>query len=285
MFRDSVGASFEIILVDDGSSREETQGWLDIVAEKAGVTIITLSRNFGKPGAVICGLAHSRGAWVVTIDDDLQQRPEDIPLLIELRDHDVVSASHTKKQHSVSQRVTSRIKQKFDGWILQQRAALSPLKLIRRHVVDGMLEVQTNRPFIPALIRQVTRDIVTVETPHEASAYDKSRYSFGRRLSQFSNLLIGNSDLVLTAFATLGYFLAASSLALIIFVMSRKLLGFPISPGWTSIMVAILGVGGLNLAAIGITGQYFIRILDVASKKPAYSIREIRPKRPPALPD
>ena len=230
VFRDSVGASFEIILVDDGSSREETQGWLDILAGKANVTVITLSRNFGKPGAVICGLAHSHGTWVITIDDDLQQRPEDIPLLIELRDHDVVSASHAKKLHTVSQRVTSRIKQQFDGWILQQRAALSPLKLIRRHVVDGI------------------------------------------------------SDLVLTAFAALGYFLAASSLALIIFVTSRKLLGFPISPGWTSIMVAILGVGGLNLAAIGITGQYFIRILDVASKKPAYSIREIRPKRPPARP-
>jgi len=279
VFRNTVKAKFEILLVDDGSTRTETRECLDVLTGRAGVTVLVLTRNFGKAGAVLCGLSHSRGDWVITIDDDLQQRPEDIPELIKLREHDVVSATHSKKHHTPVQRVTSRVKRQFDRWILQESAALSPLKLIRRHVVDGMIAVETNRPFIPALIRQVTQDVVAVETAHAPSAYNKSRYTLGQRWAQFSNLLIGNSDMVLSAFAALGYFLALSSLALILVIIARKLFGFPIEPGWSSLMIAILGIGGLQLVAIGITGQYLIRILDISSKKPAYLVREIRPIR------
>jgi len=274
VFTDTVKASFEIILVDDGSVKAETKTLLEELSQKDGVMVVRLTRNFGKPGAVLCGISASRGDWVITIDDDLQQNPEDIPLLIAHEQHDMVTATHARKQHTLLQRATSWIKAIFDRAVLGYQVKLSPLKLIRRHVVDGMLAIKTNRPFIPALIRQVTNDIVSVPSTHQKSAQGRSRYSFKRRWNQFSDLLVGNSNFLMQVFTRLGFVVAGLSFALAAGVIARKLLGIPTQAGWSSLMVAILLIGGLNLAAVGITGQYFIRILDITSKKPAFVERE-----------
>lgn len=275
VFENVIMETYEILIVDDGSSCDYTCSSLSTLSSYRNVSVIKLTRNFGKPGAVMCGLSFSKGDLIVTIDDDLQQRPEDIPLLVKKSNHDVVSATHSSKKHTRFQRITSLIKQRFDRILLGQRGGFSPLKLISRPIVNGMLEVQTNHPFIPALIHQCTSDIVFVETDHMESIYGKSRYSFSRRLSQFSNLIIGNSDIMLRSFSIAGYTSAFLSVLLLITVIFRKLIGFPVSAGWSSLMVAILAIGGLNMAAVGLTGQYFIRILDVASKKPAFLVRSI----------
>ncbi|PHS29131.1 MAG: glycosyl transferase [Robiginitomaculum sp.] len=281
VFADTIKASFEIILVDDGSMKESTKTLLEDLAREDGVMVVRLTRNFGKPGAILCGLEASRGDWMITIDDDLQQSPEDIPLLIAHEGHDMVTATHARKQHTLLQRSTSWIKAIFDRAVLGYQVKLSPLKLIRRHVVDGMLAIKTNRPFIPALIRQVTNDVASVPSEHCKSAQGRSRYSFKKRWGQFSDLLVGNSNFLMQVFTRLGFVVAGLSFALAAGVIARKLMGIPTQAGWSSLMVAILLIGGLNLAAIGITGQYFIRLLDITSKKPAFVIRE-RMGAPPA---
>ncbi len=276
VFKSHVQASYEILLVDDSSTNVATKKALQELAKLPHVSVITLTRNFGKPGAVMAGMSRSRGDWVVTIDDDLQQLPEDIPKLIKFKDHDMVTATHKKKKHAGPFRfISSGIKTWFDRNILGYKTPFSPLKLLRRPVVDGMLSIKTNRPFIPALIRQVTDDIVAVETAHEATAYGKSRYTFARRWSQFSDLLFGNSAFMMRVFAGVGFAFASLAFLLAATILWRKLFGHPIQPGWASLMVTMLLVGGANLFAIGISGQYFIRILDISSNKPAYIIRDI----------
>lgn len=274
VFTDTLKASFEIILIDDGSTRAETRKVLEELAEQDDVSVLFLTRNFGKPGAVMCGLEESRGRWIITIDDDLQQRPEDIPALIEHRDHDLVTAVYRTKRHTWLQIATSRIKRQFDRWILGIDVPLSPLKLISRPVVDGMLQSASNRPFIPALIGEVTNDVVGVELTHEASVYGASRYSFLRRWKQFTNLLFGHSTLLLQAIAWIGFIVMCLSFVLAGVLIFRRLIGVPVAAGWSSIMVATLLIGGLNLGALGITGQYFIRILDIVSRKPAFLVRK-----------
>ncbi len=276
VFETEVLDTYEIILVDDGSVRRQTREVLANLAGTAHVRLVSLTRNFGKPGAVMAGLSISRGRWVITIDDDLQQMPEDIPKLLAYKDHDMVTGTHRKKKHSGSFRfITSGIKTWFDRVLLGYKTPLSPLKLIRRPVVDGMLSIRTNRPFIPALIRQVTDDIVFVETNHHATAYKKSRYTFRRRWAQFTDLLFGNSAFMMRVFSWTGFVFAALAFVLAGVILWRKLFGQPIQPGWASLMVSVLLVGGLNLLAIGVGGQYFIRILDVSSNKPAFVIRKI----------
>jgi len=276
VFESDVKDSFEVLLVDDSSTSLDTKQLLIELADLPHVCVITLTRNFGKPGAVMAGMSKSLGEWVVTIDDDLQQLPEDIPKLIAFKDHDMVTATHTKKNHTGMFRpLSSGMKGWFDRYMLGYKMPLSPLKLIRRPVVDGMLSIKTNRPFIPALIRQVTDDIVAVEATHNKTAYGKSRYTFARRWSQFSNLIFGNSAFMMRVFTWIGFVFASLAFFLAGVILWRKIFGHPIQPGWASLMVTTLLVGGLNLLAIGIGGQYFIRILDVSSSKPAFIIRDI----------
>ncbi len=274
VFVDSVGASYEIILVDDGSTNPVTRSLLPQLAELPNVLVVRLTKNFGKAGAVMGGLSQSRGQWIVTIDDDLQQLPEDIPKLIALRAHDMVTARHRKRKHSWSRELTSRIKQRFDSTVLGYTVPLSALKLINRRVVDGMLARAADQPFIPALIIEVTSDIVAVETSHHKSAYPASRYTFRARWRQFNNLLYGNSGFMMRVAAWSGMVLILLALAAVPALLAARLAGAvgDITTGF--ILVAIFLVGGANLAAIGISGEYLVRILGVSSKRPAFVIRE-----------
>lgn len=282
IFENKLNESYEILLIDDGSTLDGLMPRLKELSQLEHVRVYSLSRNFGKPGAIVCGLTHSRGRWVITIDDDMQQNPEDILKLVKLRDHDVVTISYSNRHYpSFLRKLTSHIKQLFDRWILGYQVRFSALKLIRRHVVDGMLSISTNKPFIPALIREITTDITAIESEDAPSAYGRSRYSFRRRLSQFSNLLIGNSSFLLQGFSILGCMTALLSFVVGLIILTRKLIGLEVAAGWSSLMVAILFLGGMNLIAIGISGQYFIRILDVSSKKPAFFVKEIWGDSPP----
>lgn len=276
VFDETLAAPWEVILVDDGSRSPET--WTtcrDLAREDERVTAIRLMRNYGKPGAVLCGLEHVRGRWVVTIDDDLQQRPEDIPALVRHRDHDVVVANFTTRRHGALTALGSWIKSHFDRVILDLPCRMTPLKLFKAEVAQGMLRVRTPHPFIPALMSCVTSDFVPVTVRHEASRQQASRYTLGRRLGQFSNLLINNSSLLLRGLGVagaavgLGGFLYAAS------VVVRRLAGSPIQTGWPSLVVINLIFGGLILIALSIVGEYMVRILEGISEKPPYLVRTI----------
>lgn len=276
VFADAITANVEIILVNDGSPSAETRTRVDQLSAEPDVMGIHLTRNFGKAGALTCGFHHARGDWIVTIDDDLQQRPEDIARLAELREHDVVVGTHTRKAHTLGQRLTSRVKSAFDRQILGLRFRIGPLMMIQRPILVAMLQTAQNRPFIPALIRDVTTDMVAVELDHAPSAYGRSRFGFFKRFGQFSNLIIGNSALLMHSIAITGLAVMAASLLLAAAIIMRKLSGGTVEAGWSSLMVAILLLGGLNLGATGLAGEYFIRLLAITSRKPAYVVREVR---------
>lgn len=275
VFSEQMKESYEIIIIDDGSRNRATWSTIQQLAQQPQVTGIRLTRNYGKPGAVVCGLSHARGRWIVTLDDDLQQVPEDIPLLAQQRSHDVVVGAISEKRHSLFVRLSSRAKGWFDRVILGVPCPMSPLKLITADVVQDMLDTATSRPFIPALLCGVTTDIVSVPIRHEHSRMPSSRYSFFKRLSQFSNLLIGNSSLLLRCIGAIGTLAALSGFLFALFTVFRVILGAEVLPGWASLIVINLTFGGLILIALGINGEYLIRILEHSSNRPAYRVRTI----------
>ena len=275
VFSEVMQESYELIIVNDGSSNPVTWPTIERIARRPHVVAINLMRNYGKPGAVMCGIAHAAGRWVVTIDDDLQQLPEDIPKLAALRAHDVVVGEIGVKQHSWWIRFSSRIKARFDRIILGVPCPMSPLKLISAEVAQGMQEISTPRPFIPALLCSVTKDIVSVPIRHKTSRIDSSRYSLFKRFSQFSNLLIGNSSLLLRGIGIIGATAAVAGFIFALYTVSRILLGEEIVPGWASLIIINLTFGGLILIALGINGEYLLRILEHSSSRPAYRVRRL----------
>lgn len=276
VFDEVTVAGWEIILVDDGSPSATTWSTcVELSNEFPQVVAIRLMRNYGKPGAILCGLEHVRGKWTITIDDDLQQRPEDIAKLVPHRHHDVVVANFRTRRQGLVARIGSRVKGLFDRWILNLPCRMSPLKLFNAEVVAGMLRVRTVHPFIPALMAHVTTDFHEVIVPHEDRPRVRSRYTLRRRVSQFSNLLLGNSSLVLRGLGALGTAVAVSGFVFALSVVIRKLAGRIVESGWASLVVINLVFGGLMLIGLGIVGEYLIRILHGISDRPPYLVREI----------
>jgi glycosyltransferase involved in cell wall biosynthesis len=272
VFEEMLQTTYEIILVEDGSKTSSTWDVIREIAQDAvNVRAIRLMRNFGKPAAIVCGLAHTRGSWIVTIDDDLQQRPEDIVELVKHRSHDVVVAKYPIKEHGLSVRWTSYMKGKFDRYILKLPFRMTPLKLLKREVVREMLRVHTSQPYIPALIRHATMDFHAVTLEHQASHLAASRYNLIRRLRQFSNLIIGNSSFMLRSLALLGLVVFGAASLLMIYVAF-------IHTGGSRLLYVIgainLLLSGVVLTGLGVIGEYLRRLIDLGSDKSAYSIRE-----------
>src|SRR5687767_5500472 len=134
----------EIIFIDDFSTSADVWPTLTRLAEEhQSVRAIQLTRNFGQHAATLCGLKESRGDLVITMDDDLQHSPEEIPRFLSLKDFDIVLAQFKNKQHNLFKRLTSRIKGVFDQIIVNKpkKLHLSSYRMLSRIVVDGMLSI------------------------------------------------------------------------------------------------------------------------------------------------
>lgn len=280
LFDVTLKRSFEVILVDDGSDCPQTWPTLTRLADvDTRVRSIRLMRNYGKPAAVLCGFTYVRGNWAITIDDDLQQGPEDIAALIEHQDHDVVVASYRDKKHSRIVTVASWIKGQFDARVLRLPFRMTPLKLIRRQIVDQMLTIRTGRPYIPALLAHVTTDFKAVPLEHHPSKVGASRYNFYRRMRQFSNLLISNSGFFARVWAIIGSVFLALGL-LMLGALSVALVAGAAPPAAALLLAALLIIGGMILMALGVVGEYLIRIVELTSHRPPFVVREITRSTP-----
>lgn len=276
VFDRTVKKSFEIILIDDGSDLPQTWPTLAGLAEADDrVRAIRLMRNYGKPAAVLCGFCHVRGDWAITIDDDLQQSPEDIINLLAFRDHDVVVATYSNRKHSLGARATSWIKGWFDAHVLRVPLRMSPLKLIRRQTVDQLLKIRAGRPYIPALLAHVTSDFKAVEAEHKPSKAGKSRYNYRRRIRQFSNLVISNSGLFARIWSLVGLLCVTVGGVLTFGLLLAGVIGSDSVTIEAFLLAALLIIGGMILMALGVVGEYLIRIVELTSERPAFVVRQI----------
>lgn len=279
IFKENIKAGYEILFIDDASQNPKTWDTLKkIQTIDPSVKIVRLTRNFGQQAATLCGLEIAKGEYIITMDDDLQHAPEDIPLLIQKQEHDIVVASFKNKQHGFFKKLNSSIKGKMDEWLIGKPAniRLSSFRMIRKDIAENMLRIYTPFPYIPALMLYVTRDIVNAEAQHGKRAAGSSGYSTVKLLKLFSNLLINNSSALLKFIGAFGITISMLSfLTMIYFVIKKLTYGIEIT-GWTSLMAAVLGIGGLLLFSVGILGEYLVRLIAGAEKRPAYIIREIR---------
>lgn len=270
-----LGTPHEIVFVDDGSP--DARVWLTLVGmarERKHVRALQLSRNFGQQAATLCGLREARGDVVITMDDDLQHDPADIPLLL-AEEHEIVIAQFARKEHHLFRRMASSAKAMFDRVIIgtPRGLQLSSFRLLSRTVVDGVLSMRTPHPFLPALMFHVSRDVAGVPATHSRRVVGRSGYTLRKLLSMFSNLIINNSSILLRVAAATGIFFAFVSFTLGAIVIYRKLAHGIKLQGWASLFAATVLMGGLLLVSVGIIGEYLIRIIENSEAKPTYFVR------------
>ena len=273
-------ADFEIILVDDGSKDRSFEVMKELRDKDSRVKIIQMARNFGQHPALLCGFAHAKGEFIVTMDDDLQHQPEELPKMInvmnERDDVDVIIASYEGRKHNLIRKLGT----KLSVWATSKMLGKDPdlqitsYRLIRRFLVEAMLKTNTYLPQIGNLLVLSSNRIINVPVQHAARAYGKSGYSFRRLVKDLIYDITAHTAFPLLMVRNIGIASFLVSLCLAIYYLVRYFM-FGISvEGWTSLMLVMLAFFGLTLLSIGIIGIYLMNILNEAKKMPHYVIRQ-----------
>jgi glycosyltransferase involved in cell wall biosynthesis len=267
----------EIVFVDDGSANPETWPTLQRLAlSNPNVRAVQLMRNFGQNPATFCGMNLACGDYIITLDDDLQHAPEDIPLLIAERQHDVVFAQFRELKHSLYKRALSSTKNLILSFLIDKPKGLqiTGFRLFRRELARAMLPIiSSQQATLPPLLFFMTRDIATVQVPHHPRANGTSNYTFMRVMRMARNLVLNESVLLLRMIGQVGFAIAGLSfVGGLVVLVSRLLTKTPVA-GWASLMIVLLVIGGLILFGLGIIGEYLARLISGVEGRPAFVIR------------
>ena len=270
----------EIILVNDGSP-DDSGDVCRRLAETATVplTYIEHARNFGEHNAVMTGLRHARGAYVINMDDDLQNPPEE---LIRLYDHarlggwDVVYTRYAKKEHEGWRNLGSRFANRIADSLLDKPRGLylSSFRCMSAMVVREVTKYSGPYPYIDGLIMQVTQRIASIEVAHYARADGVSNYNMRRLVRLWLNLATNFSVLPLRLAIFAGAGMAALGfIAALIVIIEAIFLETP--SGWASNMTLMLLIAGVQFMILGVMGEYLGRAFLSANGKPQGVVREV----------
>ena len=279
VFREVIKEEFELILVDDGSKDRSFEVMQELRAKDNRVRIIQMARNFGQHPALLCGFAHVKGDFVVTMDDDLQHQPEELPKMInvmrERDDVDAIIASYEGRQHGFIRKLGT----KFSVWATSKMLGKDPdlqitsYRLIRRFLVDAMVKTNTYLPQIGNLLVLTSNRIINVPVQHAARVYGKSGYSFKRLVKDLIYDITSHTAFPLLMVRNIGIASFLVSMVMAVYFLVRYF-AFGVSvEGWTSLMMVMLAFFGLILLSIGIMGIYLMNILNEAKKMPHYVVR------------
>lgn len=271
-----LGKPYEIIFVDDCGRDNSWQVLQELVSTDSAVTAIQLMRNSGQSNATLCGLAHASGERIITMDDDLQHPPEEIPALLKALepDVDVVMGVPKEKKHHWFRRFGSKAMHDINCYLLgkDRNLRFTSFRLMRRAVVDGLLELRTLSPALGPMINSVTHRIINTTVQHAPRKEGRSGYTVRRLIGQTMSNLIGYSMLPLRLLAVLGGLGIFLSVAFALVLVVHYLQG-GVVPGWTSIALLLVMLSGFNFFAFAILGEYVLRILQRVNATPQYFVR------------
>lgn len=269
------GRAFEVVLVDDGSADRSGPVCRQAASTYANVQFIALRRNFGEFNAVLCGLTHAQGQYVAIIDDDFQNPPEAVLTLLETAEtgqFDVVYSRYAQKQHHWFRNWGSWLVNALMTYSLgkPRDVYLSSFKLIERGVVDEIIRYTGPYPYIDGLIFRVTRNIGSVEVPHNPRQEGRSNYTLRKLIGLFLNVFIGYSLWPIRVFTVLGASLFGSGLLAGLGLLTGWLTEAFVVPGWGLVLWAV-GTGlGLQFLFLGVLGEYLGKLFMAHSGLPAY---------------
>ena len=276
---EATGLSHEVVFVEDGSPDDSWQILLALKAEHPDrLVAIQLMRNFGQHNALMCGFRHARGSLIITMDDDLQNPPEEIPKLLDaIRDggFDLVYGSYGDKKHSSWRNAGSTLVNSFYRFALRNDVTITSFRILRRQLLECIFSYDLNFTFIDGLLAWNTQRIGEVPVEHHPRAASRSSYNIFKLMSLAFNLVTNFSlaPLQLISFCGLasaagGMFMAG--LYLILYLTHRIEY-----PGYASTIIAIMVFGGLQLLALGIMGEYLGRLHINVNRKPQYVERQV----------
>ena len=278
-FEDSF--DLEIVLINDCSEDDSRDVCLALRNRYPNTVIfLSLSKNFGEHNAVMAGLNHTTGEFVVTLDDDGQNPPQEALNLINhaiRKKFDVVYSSYPKKKHHLLRNLCSWINGKVANLMLKKPVGLylSSFRSMSRFIVLEIIKYDLPYPYVDGLILRSTSNIGTLETAHKPRTSGKSGYTIRKLLRLWLNMFTNFSVLPLRIASMLGFVFALVGILIGALTFYEKLLNPDLPVGWATIAVLCSTLGGVQLMALGIMGEYLGRLFLGVNRQPQFIIREL----------
>ncbi len=277
---ESITADYEIILVDDGSRDDSWLQMLTVRQANACIKAVRLSRNFGQQSAIAAGLSLTSKELIVLMDSDLQDRPEDIPVLIDalLADEKATMAiaQWEERKDSKFKLAVSRLFQRVSNSIteIHTMPRLGIFRVMKKSVVDELRNFPEKTATTVSLLYYIGSRYVAVPLKRDARFAGKSGYNLSKMLSLTFARIFSFSMFPIRIVTYLGALLCVGSMVAALALIVYKLVGNVVA-GWTSMMVLMLFLFGLNFAFLGVLGEYIGRIFLETKQRPKFMIDEI----------
>lgn len=280
VFDETLHRPFELLLVDDSSHDRSWEIMKKLRKEDPRVRIFQMAKNFGQHPALLCGFHYVKGDFVITMDDDLQHPPEELPKMIQVMDErddvDVILARYENRKHSLIRKIGTRISVSMTTKMLHKdpNLEITSFRLMRRFIVEAIKDTKVHEPQIGNLLVASSNRIINVDVRHDKRAYGHSGYTFKELKRELFYDIMTHSALPLIIVRNFGIVVFLVSLIVGIILLIQYALGIITVPGWTSTILVLLASTGLTLLSIGILGEYMMHILDQSKDLPHYVLRQ-----------
>jgi polyisoprenyl-phosphate glycosyltransferase len=274
----TIGEQWEIILVNDGSNDRCSRLLADLRSQDSRIKLLELSRNFGHQQALTAGIANARGDCVIIIDGDLQDPPELIPTLVEKwrEGHQVVFAERRSRKERGARSIGFRLFYPILRLLSDLPAApqAGVFGLMDRAVVDEFNKLDERNRFIPGLRSWLGFKQIGVPYDRDERAGGRSKQSFAHLVKYAMDGMISFSFKPLRAATYLGFLVSIGALALgVFYFVTFFTMNKPIT-GFTTTIVCVLFLGGVQLICVGILGEYIGRVYEEVKRRPLYVVRQ-----------
>ena len=259
LFIDLKGIEFEVILINDGSSDNSEEQCEVITKANKNIKFLSLRRNFGEHNAVLCGLSFASGQFAVIIDDDFQNPPSEILILLNEieKGYDVVYSKFHRKKHHFFRNLFGRIHNSIANILMYKPRDLylSSFKIISKEIVDEIIKYKGPFPYIDGLIIRTTNNISSTYVAHNKRETGKSNYTVKKLFSLYLNMFLNFSIKPLRIFTISGLLIFFIGIILsVYFIISKFVYMEP--PGWTSTVLFIILFSGFQIIFLGLIGEY-----------------------------